>query len=110
MKDADIIIKADAVLTMDRDLHVVRDGAVAIKDGQIVSIGAAEDILSGYASEKVIGGKGYIAFPGLVNTHTHSPMVYFRGLADDIPLKEWLEKRIWPAEQMWAPRCRQELA
>jgi 5-methylthioadenosine/S-adenosylhomocysteine deaminase len=101
MKDADIIIKGDAVLTMDRDLHVVRNGAVAIKGGKIVSVGAEEDILSRYATGKVIGGKGYIAFPGLVNTHTHSPMVYFRGLADDIPLKEWLEKRIWPAEQRW---------
>jgi 5-methylthioadenosine/S-adenosylhomocysteine deaminase len=101
MTDADIIIKADAVLTMDKDLHVIPDGGVAVKNGKIVSVGAAEDILRDYASGKVIGGKGYIAFPGLVNTHTHSPMVYFRGLADDIPLKEWLEKRIWPAEQMW---------
>ncbi len=36
--------------------------------------------------------------PGLISTHTHAAMAYFRGLADDLPLKEWLEKHIWPAE------------
>jgi 5-methylthioadenosine/S-adenosylhomocysteine deaminase len=101
MTNADIIIKADSVLTMDRDLNVIKGGAVAVKGGKIAALGAEEDILKDYISEKIIGGKGYVAFPGLVNTHTHSPMVYFRGLADDIPLKEWLENRIWPAEQMW---------
>ncbi|MEC9492256.1 amidohydrolase family protein [Flexistipes sp.] len=40
-------------------------------------------------------------FPGLINTHTHLPMVYFRGLADDLPLMEWLQKYIWPAESKW---------
>jgi 5-methylthioadenosine/S-adenosylhomocysteine deaminase len=101
MTDADIIIKADSILTMDGDLHVVRDGAVAVKGGKIVSVGGEKDILAHYTSRTVIGGKGFIAFPGLVNTHTHSPMVYFRGLADDIPLRDWLEKSIWPAEQKW---------
>lgn len=101
MTNADIIIKADSVLTMDRDLNVIKGGAVAVKGGKIAALGTEEDILKDYISGKVIGGKGYVAFPGLVNTHTHSPMVYFRGLADDIPLKEWLENRIWPAEQMW---------
>lgn len=37
--------------------------------------------------------------PGLINTHTHVPMAYFKGLADDLALKEWLEKHIWPAEK-----------
>lgn len=40
-------------------------------------------------------------FPGLVNTHTHLPMGLFRGMADDLPLMEWLQKHIWPAEGKW---------
>ncbi len=40
-------------------------------------------------------------FPGFINTHTHLPMVYFRGLADDLPLMDWLQKYIWPAEGKW---------
>lgn len=101
MTNADIIIRADFVLTMDTALSVIEDGAIAVKNGKIISVGGAGDILGNYESQKIIGGRGFIAFPGLVNTHTHSPMVYFRGLADDIPLKEWLERYIWPAEEKW---------
>jgi 5-methylthioadenosine/S-adenosylhomocysteine deaminase len=46
----------------------------------------------------VIEGKNKIALPGLVNTHTHLAMTLFRGFADDLPLKEWLEEKIWPQE------------
>jgi 5-methylthioadenosine/S-adenosylhomocysteine deaminase len=40
-------------------------------------------------------------FPTFINTHTHLPMVYFRGLADDLPLHDWLRKYIWPNESKW---------
>lgn len=101
MQDVDIIVKADHVLTMDRHFTVIKNGAVAVDDGRIASVGAADDVLRRHSSEQIIGGDGFIAFPGLINTHTHSPMVYFRGLADDLPLKEWLEEHIWPAEKKW---------
>ena len=101
MKDIDIIVKADYVLTMDRHFTVIKNGAVAVDNSRIASVGTAEDILGRYSSKQIIGGDGFIAFPGLINTHTHSPMVYFRGLADDLPLKEWLEEHIWPAEKKW---------
>ncbi len=97
----DIIILADSVLSMDADLSIVRDGAVAVKDGRVVSVGPAAEIRRKYFAEKTVGGKGKVAFPGLVNTHTHAAMVYFRGLADDLPLKVWLEEHIWPAEGKW---------
>jgi len=98
---ADIIIKAGHVLTMDNALTVIENGAVAVRGERIAAVGPADDVVKRFSSEKTIGGDGYIIFPGLVNTHTHSPMVYFRGLADDLPLKEWLEKHIWPAEEKW---------
>lgn len=101
MIEADIIIKADHVLTMDSGLTVIEKGAVAIKGGRIAAVGPGEDILEKYCSRKIIGGDGFVAFPGLVNTHTHSPMVFFRGFADDLPLKVWLEEHIWPAENQW---------
>ena len=47
---------------------------------------------------KVIDRSGSGIFPGFINAHTHLPMSMFRGLADDLPLKEWLEGHIWPAE------------
>lgn len=98
---ADVIIKADFVLQMDKDLNVIRNGAIAVKDNKIISVGTAEEISKNFPSDKIIGGQGKAAFPGLVNTHTHAAMVYFRGLADDLPLKVWLEEHIWPAEEKW---------
>jgi 5-methylthioadenosine/S-adenosylhomocysteine deaminase len=101
MKTADIIIRADHVLTMDKHFTVIKNGAIAVDHGRIASVGTADDVLARYCSDQIIGGDKFIAFPGLINTHTHSPMVYFRGLADDLPLKEWLEEHIWPAEKKW---------
>jgi 5-methylthioadenosine/S-adenosylhomocysteine deaminase len=101
MIKADLIVKADFVLKMDADLKVIENGAIAVKDKKIVRTGPAEEIAKEYFSDTVLGGPGKVAFPGLVNTHTHAAMVYFRGLADDLPLKVWLEEHIWPAEGKW---------
>lgn len=98
---ADLIVKADYVLKMDTDLTLIRNGAIAVRDNKIASVGPARDVAGEYASDTIIGGAGKVAFPGLVNTHTHAAMVYFRGLADDLPLKVWLEEYIWPAEEKW---------
>ncbi len=49
-------------------------------------------------ADYVIDARGRIISPGFVNAHTHSPMGLFRGLADDLPLMDWLEKYIWPRE------------
>jgi 5-methylthioadenosine/S-adenosylhomocysteine deaminase len=101
MIPCDIIIKSDHILTMNNSLDVVEDGAVAVLDGKIVAVGTEERICKQYAPGRIIDGKNTVAFPGLVNGHTHSPMVYFRGLEDDLPLKVWLEEHIWPAENRW---------
>ncbi|MBI4654284.1 MAG: amidohydrolase family protein [Nitrospirae bacterium] len=98
MQHGDLIIKADYLLTMEDDLTVIKNGAVAVKGKNIVKAGTSEEISKEYTSEKIIGGQGRVVFPGLVNTHTHAAMVYLRGIADDIPLQEWLEKHIWPVE------------
>ena len=101
MIDADIIIMADFVLKMDENLTVIENGAVAVRDRRIIFVGSATDAGKKYRSDNITGGSGKIAFPGFVNTHTHAAMVYFRGLADDLPLKVWLEEHIWPAEGKW---------
>jgi 5-methylthioadenosine/S-adenosylhomocysteine deaminase len=101
MIEADLIVKADYVLPMDEDHSVIRDGAVAVIGGKVAFVGSAEEVSAAYSAGRVLGGEDTLLLPGLINTHTHSPMVYFRGLADDLPLKEWLEKYIWPAEERW---------
>lgn len=101
MQSVDIIVESSHVLTMDGDMTVIPEGAIAVSGGKVVALGPASDIRNRYCSETNIGGCDTIAFPGLINTHTHSPMVLFRGLKDDLPLKVWLEEHIWPAEERW---------
>jgi 5-methylthioadenosine/S-adenosylhomocysteine deaminase len=101
MKQVDYILRADYLLTMAGDLAVIEDGAVAVTGSDITDVGKFADISMQYNAGKILGGAERVIFPGLVNTHTHAAMVYFRGLADDLPLQEWLEKYIWPAEMKW---------
>jgi len=98
LKKVDVIVSGCSVLQMDDDLSFIIDGGIAIEGSQIISVGRSGDIRGNYAADRIVEAEGKLAMPGLVNTHTHASMVYFRGLADDLPLKEWLEKHIWPAE------------
>ena len=101
MINVDYIICGDYVLPMDEGLTVIKDGAIAVSGTNILEVGTSKEISKKYASEAIIMGEGKAVFPGLINTHTHAAMVYFRGIADDLPLKEWLENHIWPAENRW---------
>lgn len=101
MEKVDYIVCAEYILPMDEQFTVINDGAVAVKDGKIEAIGRYEDIIRVYNAADISAGKNRAIIPGLINTHTHAAMVYFRGLADDLPLKEWLENHIWPAEAKW---------
>ena len=101
MENVDYILSADYVLPMDENLTVIKDGAIAVTDTKIFDVTTSEEIFRKYTPRTIIDGKGKVVFPGLINTHTHAAMVYFRGIADDLPLKEWLENHIWPAEDKW---------
>ncbi|HIJ59162.1 MAG TPA: amidohydrolase family protein [Nitrospirae bacterium] len=98
MKQADIIICGDYVVTMNEKMDLITKGAIAIKDGRIIDIGQENSIRKNYLSKTLIDGKDKALLPGLINTHTHAAMVYYRGLADDLPLKEWWEQHMFPAE------------
>ncbi len=101
MEPVDLIITADYILTMDQGLRVIEKGAIAVRGSKIAGVDDEQEIRKQFSSPKTISGAGRVAFPGLVNTHTHAAMVYFRGLADDLPLQIWLENHIWPAEDRW---------
>jgi len=100
-QEVDVLITADHLVTMDETLGVIADGAVAVRDNVIVGVGPQSEILSSFKAPDTYGGKGRAIIPGLVNTHTHAAMTLLRGIADDIPLKAWLEEHIWPAEKRW---------
>ena len=86
---------------MDESFTVIEKGAVAVKGNEILEVGASDKLLKKYISVDIRKGDGELVLPGLVNTHTHAAMVYFRGIADDLPLTDWLNKHIWPAENKW---------
>ena len=93
----DIVLHNCTVLTVNPDFDVINDGIICIRDSLIKKVQTRPaDKLP--AAQKTIDARGAIVLPGLVNTHTHLPMTLFRGLADDLPLHEWLEKYIFPAE------------
>ena len=86
------------IVTFDPDGRVIEDVAVAIEAGRIAAVGSASEIEADYPEARRIDAKGGLVLPGLINAHTHAPMVFFRGLADDLELMEWLEEVVFPAE------------
>ena len=95
----DILITGGTLLTMSAKMEIIEDSIIGIKDGIIVAVEKRGDQKNAsYSAKEMIDASGCIVMPGLVNTHTHLPMVCFRGMADDLPLMEWLTKYIFPAE------------
>jgi len=96
MQTFDIIIKNGTILTMDNNSSVFNKGLVCIEGDTISHI--CSDDENAFEADKIIDAKGGLVLPGLVNSHTHAAMSLFRGLADDLPLMEWLNNYIFPAE------------
>lgn len=94
----DLLVKGKYILTMNDKLEIIQDGFVAVKDGKIQAIGKGPEAP---AAKEIMDTGNSIIMPGLINTHTHAAMAYFRGLADDLPLKTWLNDHIWPAEKKY---------
>jgi len=104
MKQADMIVYGDWLLSMDEDSQnagLYESGAVAVVDSKIVAVGSAADVDANWQSATKISGEGKVLMPGLVNAHTHTSMTLFRGMADDLPLMEWLEGYIFPMEDQF---------
>ncbi len=97
--EADMILLNGTVITMNNDLEVFPQGAVVIKDSQIVAVGAAADLSEEYEVGQSIDCSGQVVMPGLINAHTHVPMSLLRGLADDLRLDVWLYGYMLPVEK-----------
>jgi 5-methylthioadenosine/S-adenosylhomocysteine deaminase len=93
-----LVVTNAIVVTMDAAGRILQNGAVAIDGSDIVAVDTAATIARQFRGGQTIDAGGQIVLPGLINTHTHAPMVLYRGLADDMALMEWLDKYIFPAE------------
>ncbi len=84
----------NARIVTNDEIPVIAKGQINIKDGIITYVGEEKE----YKCDKTIDAKGNTVMPGFVNTHTHIPMNIFRSFADDMELMDWLQNKIWPAE------------
>ena len=97
------ILQPEWIITVNSDFEVLQDFAVVVEDNRIQSLTSNDEIadLPCYADAEIISLPGRALMPGLVNSHTHASMSLFRGMADDLPLMDWLTGHIWPAEARW---------
>ena len=92
-----MLLQAEYLLRWGEELEIIPRGELVIEEDIISYSGPAQQ-RSEEAFTRVIKGENKLIMPGFINTHTHAAMSLFRGYADDMPLQEWLEQRIWPIE------------
>jgi len=93
-----LLVRGGLVITMNDRFDIV-DGDVSIVDGRIAAI--APHISEPH--DRVIDARGGYVLPGLIQTHIHLCQTLFRGFADDLPLMDWLRRRVWPMEAAHTP-------
>lgn len=96
---ADLLITGCAVLVHDDQerIRFEQDAAIVVRDGLVASVTSTADVV-GLAAVERVDARGQVALPGLINCHTHAPMVALRGLAEDLPTEEWFNDVVWPVE------------
>ncbi len=103
MQTADLLVFPRWLVTVEPAGTVLEHHALVVRDGRIAQILPAAEARAIRAAE-VLELPAHAVMPGLVNIHTHSAMTLLRGIADDLPLMDWLQNHIWPAEGAHANR------
>lgn len=96
--EVDLLIHAKWLIPVVPEGTVLEDHCIAIRDKKIVAIRSSANGEKTVSAAQVVRLESHAIIPGLINAHVHSAMSLFRGIADDIPLKQWLEENIWPLE------------
>lgn len=98
MPHVDTLLHASWIAPVEPGPDVLVDHSIAFAGGRIVALLPRAEAERDYRADHVQSLDGHLLVPGFVNAHTHAAMSLFRGLADDLPLDEWLQRHIWPAE------------
>ncbi|MGN7724768.1 TRZ/ATZ family hydrolase [Luteimonas sp. 22616] len=94
----DLLIEAGFVVPVEPHGVVLEDHAVAVRDGAIVAVLPRAEARARFDAAQTVSRPDGALVPGFVNSHAHNPMTLLRGVADDLPLKVWLQQHIWPIE------------
>ena len=97
-QSCDLLIEAGFVVPVEPHGVVLEDHAVAVSGGEIVAVLPAGEARARFDAMEIVSRPQAALIPGLVNAHAHNPMTLLRGVADDLPLKVWLQQHIWPIE------------
>jgi 5-methylthioadenosine/S-adenosylhomocysteine deaminase len=95
---ADTVVEARWIIPIEPHGTVLNDHSVAIAGDRITAVLPRAEMRRRCKAGRTVDLSTHALIPGLVNLHTHAAMTLMRGLADDLPLMDWLEKHIWPAE------------
>jgi 5-methylthioadenosine/S-adenosylhomocysteine deaminase len=101
MKTVDTLIHTRWIVPVEPDDVVYEHHSLAVNEGRIVDLLPTSQARAAYRGDVEHDLDRHLLIPGLVNAHTHAAMSLLRGLADDLPLNEWLNNHIWPAESRW---------
>jgi 5-methylthioadenosine/S-adenosylhomocysteine deaminase len=101
MNSVDTLIHARWVIPVTQGDPVLEYHSIAVHDGKIVDILPTDEAREQYQGHIESDYSNHAILPGLINAHTHTSMSLFRGIADDLPLMDWLNNHIWPMEQQW---------
>lgn len=99
--NCDTIIKAGIIVTQNENRDVLHNASVAIGNGKILDIG--HNLEKKWSAPVLLDQTSHIVMPGLINAHTHAAMTFLRGLADDVPLLNWLQETVFPLEARLTP-------
>ncbi|WP_153109001.1 TRZ/ATZ family hydrolase [Propionivibrio limicola] len=99
MTAIDLLIEARWIIPIEPAGMVLENHAAAIDNGKIVAVLQQQEARLRFLPRQTKHLSHHVLIPGLVNLHTHAAMTLLRGIADDLPLMEWLQKHTWPTEQ-----------
>lgn len=97
MESFDLLIKNGKILTMDAENSIIEKGFIGVENDTVSVVGRG-NCPADHTAGTEIDAEGNLVLPGLINGHTHAAMTLFRGLADDLPLMDWLNNYIFPVE------------
>ena len=97
----DTLIHAGWIIPVEPPFDTLKHHSLVIHDGRICDLLPTELAKQQYYATTVENLENHALLPGLINAHTHAAMSLLRGIADDLPLMDWLQNHIWPLEQKW---------
>lgn len=97
----DTLIHAGWIIPVEPPFDTLKHHSLVIHEGRICDLLPTELAKQCYQGASVENLENHVLLPGLINSHTHAAMSLMRGVADDLPLMDWLQNHIWPLEHRW---------